>query len=130
MWRADLNAANAEFNKGTQHLPACNFICSPADAYFDQEAVVVRRDLSACETRAGVEADAITASTAIHFNLSCVWLEVSCCVFSGDTALNCEAALGDRILRQSKLRKSCASCDLNLGGDDVKSGNFLYYRLG
>lgn len=89
----------------------------------------MRRDLSTRETRTGVESNTITAGTAINLDLSCVRLEVCSSVFGSDTALNRKAALCDRVLRQTKLRKSCTSCDLNLGGDYVKSRDFLYYGI-
>jgi hypothetical protein len=90
----------------------------------------VRRDLCARKTGTGVESDTITTGTAIDLDLSCVWLEVCSSIFGSDATLNCEPAPGDRVLRQTELRKSCTSCDLDLGGDDVKSGNFLCYRIG
>jgi hypothetical protein len=90
----------------------------------------VRRDLGTCKTGTSVESDTITTSTAIDLDLSCVWLEVRRSIFGSDTTLNCEPTPGDRVLRQTELRKSRTSCDLDLGGDDVKPGNFLYYRIG
>jgi hypothetical protein len=89
----------------------------------------VRRDLSTRETGAGVESDTITTGTAVDLDLSCVWLKACSSIFSSDATLNCEPALGDRLLRQTELRKSRASCDLDLGGDDVKTGDFLCYRI-
>ncbi len=89
----------------------------------------MRRNLSTRETRTGVESNAITTSTAIDLDLSRVWLEVCSSIFGSDTTLNCKAALCDRVLSQTELGKSCASCDLDLGGDNVKSGDFLCYRI-
>lgn len=129
MEKTDLDTTNAEFNKSTQHLSTRYLIGGPADADLDQKTVVVRRDLSARKTGTGVESDTITAGAAIHFDLSCVWLEVCPRVFSSNTTLNCVAALGDRVLRQTELRKTRASCDLDLGGDDVQSGDFLCRRV-
>ena len=87
-------------------------------------------DLSARKAGTGVESDTITASAAIDFDLSCVWLEVCRRVFSSNTTLDCVAALGDCVLRQTELRKCCASCDLDLGGNNVQSGDFLCRRVG
>ena len=128
--RTDLDTANAEFNKGTQHLSTRYLIGGPADADLDQKTVVVWRDLSARKTGTGVESDTITASAAIDFDLSCVWLEVCRRVFSSNTTLNCIPALGDRVLHQTELRKSRTSCDLDLGRDDVQSSDFLCRRVG
>ena len=89
----------------------------------------MRRDLSTRETGTGVESNTITASTAINLDLSCVRLEVCSSIFGSDTALNCKAALRDRFLRQTELRKSCTGCDLYLGSDDVKSRDFLCHRI-
>lgn len=89
----------------------------------------MRRDLSTRETGTGVESNTITASTAVNLDLSCVWLEVCSSIFGSDTALNRKPALCDRVLRQTELRKSRASCDLYLGSDDVKSRDFLCNRI-
>jgi hypothetical protein len=89
----------------------------------------VRRDLSTRETGTGVESNTITPGTAINLNLSCVRLEVCSSIFGSDTTLNCKAALCDGVLRQTKLRKSRTGCDLYLGSDDVKSRDFLCYRI-
>ena len=128
--RTDLDTANTEFHEGAQHLSTRNFISGPANADLDQKTVVVRRDLSTCKTGAGIESDTITTCTAVDFDLSCVWLKACSSIFGSDTTLNCEPALGDRLLGQTELRKSRASCDLDLGGDDVKSGDFLCYWIG
>ena len=87
------------------------------------------RDLSTRETGTGVESNTITAGTAINLDLSCVRLEVCSSIFGSDTALNCKAALCDRVLRQTELRKSCTSSDLYLGSDDVKSRDFLCHPI-
>lgn len=89
----------------------------------------MRRDLSTRETGTGVESNTITAGTAINLDLSCVRLEACTGIFGSDTALNCKAALCDRVLRQTELKKCCSSCDLYLGSDDVKSRDFLCYRF-
>jgi hypothetical protein len=90
----------------------------------------VRCDLSTRETGTGVKSDTITTGTAINFDFSCVRLEVCSSIFGSDATLNCKPAPGDRVLRQTELRKSRTSCDLDLGGDDVESGDFLCYRIG
>jgi hypothetical protein len=90
----------------------------------------VRRDLSASKTGTGIESDTIATSTAIDLDLSSVRLEVCSRIFGSNTTLNCEPAPGDRVLRQTELSKSRASCDLDLGSDDIKSGDFLCYRIG
>ena len=128
--KKDLNTANAEFNKSTQHLSTRYLIGGSADANLDQKTVVVWRDLSASKTGTGVESDTITTSAAIDFDLSCVWLEVCRRVFSSNSTLDCVAALGDRVLRQTELRKSRASCNLDLGGNDIQSSDFLCRRVG
>ncbi len=128
--KTDLDAANTEFDKSAQHLSTRDLISGPADADLDQKTVVVWRDLSTCETGTGVESDAITTSATIDLDLSCVWLEVCPRIFSSNTALNCEATLGDCVLRQTELRKSRASRNLNLSGNDIKSGDFLCHRIG
>ena len=129
-WGADLDTADTEFDKGAKHLPARNLICGPADADFNQKTVVVRGDLSTCETGTGIESDTIATSTAIDLDLSCVRLEVCRCIFRSNATLNCEAALSDRVLRQTELGKSRTSGYLNLGRNNVESGNLLCYRIG
>ena len=89
----------------------------------------MRGDLGTGEARAGVETDAVTACAAVDLDFACVGLEVGGGVFSGDTALNGEAALGDGVLGQTELREGRASSDLDLRGDDVDASNFLCERV-
>ena len=122
---AHLDAADAEFDERAQHFPACDLVGRTADGDLDEERVVVRRDLRAGETRAGIETDTVAASRAVDLNLTGIGLEVLCWVLSRDTALDGETALGDCLLCKAKLGKRGASCDLNLGGDDVDAGDLL-----
>ena len=82
-------------------------------------------DLGTSETRAGVEANTISTSTAVDLNLSRVRLEVLRRILGGDTALNGEAALGDGVLGQTELREGRASSDLDLRGDDIETSDLL-----
>ena len=82
-------------------------------------------DLGTSETRAGIETNTVTASTAIHLDLSSIRLEVVRGVLSSDTALDSETTLGDCLLREAKLGKCGTGCDLDLGGDDVDAGDLL-----
>lgn len=82
-------------------------------------------DLGASEARAGVKTHTIATGAAVHLNLTRVGLEALRRVFSGDTALNREATLGNRLLGQTELGKRSTRRDLNLCGNDVDTSNFL-----
>lgn len=82
-------------------------------------------DLGTSETRAGVEANTISTSTAVDLNLTSVWLEVLSGILSGDTALNGKSTLGDGFLSKTELGQGRASSDLNLRRNDVDAGDFL-----
>ena len=85
----------------------------------------MRCDLGTREARAGVEANTVTAGTAVHFDLSGIGLEALSGILSGDTALNGESALGDGILSETKLRKGCSSSNLDLSSDDIETSDLL-----
>lgn len=82
-------------------------------------------DLSTRETRASIQSNTIATSTAVNLNLSSIGLEVLSGIFSGNTALNSESALGDGFLSKTKLREGSASCDLNLRSNDIDTSDFL-----
>ena len=85
----------------------------------------MRCDLSSGKTRASIETNTVTASTAVDFNLSGVRLETSSGVFGGNTALNGEPALSDSFLGQTELREGSPSSNLDLSSNDVDTRDFL-----
>ena len=82
-------------------------------------------DLRTSETRAGVETDTISTSTAVNLDLTGVGLEVLRRILSSDTALDGEAALRDSFLRKAELGESCTRSDLNLRCHDIDASNLL-----
>ena len=82
-------------------------------------------DLGTSETRARVQTNTITTCRAVHLNLTSVGLEAGTSVFCGDTALDSETALRDRLLRQAELGQRCTCSDLNLSSDDVNTSDLL-----
>ena len=120
-----LDTADTELHEGAEHLATGDFVRRSADCALDEERVVVWRDLGTSEARAGVEADAITASTAVHFDLSGVGLEALSGILSGDTALDGEAALRDSFLREAELGEGRTRSDLDLRCYDIDASNLL-----
>ena len=120
-----LDTADTELHERAEHLAAGNLVCGATDRALDEERVVVRRDLRASETGAGIETHAVTASAAVDLNLSGVGLEALSGIFSGDTALDGESALGDVVLGETELGKSSTSGDLDLSGDNVDASDLL-----
>jgi hypothetical protein len=84
------------------------------------------RDLRTREARRSIKTNAIAAGTAVHLDLAGIGLEVLCGVFCRDTALDGEAAFGDGFLGETELGERRACCDLDLRGDNVDAGDFLY----
>ena len=85
----------------------------------------MRGDLGTCKAGAGVEADAVASGGAVDLDLACVGLEVLRGVFSGDTALNGESALGDIVLGETELGKGSTSGDLDLSSNNVDASDLL-----
>jgi hypothetical protein len=85
---------------------------------------LVRRHLPS-KTVTTIETDSITTSRAVHLNLSGIGCEALSGVFCGDSALEGEASCGNVVLGQAKLLKRCACCNLNLGRNNVDTGDLL-----
>lgn len=83
----------------------------------------MRGDLGASESRTRVETNAVSACAAVDLDLTGVGLEVLGGVFSSDTALDGVSALADRVLGETELGKARSGSDLDLGGDDVDTGD-------
>lgn len=82
-------------------------------------------DLGASVARARVETDTVTTGRAVHLDLARVRLEACSGVFSGDTALNGEAAAVDVLLGETELLEGDTGGDLDLRGDNVDAGDLL-----
>ena len=121
-----LQTTDTELDERTEHLAARDFVGGSANRALDEQRVVVRSDLSTSETRAGIETDTVTTSAAVHLDLASIRLESLSGIFSGDTTLNGESALGDGILSETELRESRTCSDLDLSCNDIKTRNFLY----
>jgi hypothetical protein len=85
----------------------------------------VGSDLGARKARAGIETDTVATSAAVHLDLSSVGLEACSWVFSGDTALDGEASLGDGLLSETELGEGCTRSNLDLGRNNIEPGNLL-----
>lgn len=83
------------------------------------------RDLRTGEARAGVETHTISTRATVDLDLTSVGLEVLRRVFCGDTALDGETTLRDRLLSETELGERCTRGDLDLCGDDVDARDFL-----
>jgi hypothetical protein len=92
---------------------------------FSTRVACTDRDLSTSKARAGIETDTIPASAAVNLNFAGVGLEALRGVLGGDTALDSKAALSHGLLRETELRQSSASSDLDLSGNDVDARDLL-----
>jgi hypothetical protein len=52
-------------------------------------------------------------------------LEIGCSILSRDSTLDGKPSLGDGILGQAKGRERSSGGDLNLGGNNIDSGDLL-----
>lgn len=85
----------------------------------------MRGDLRSGEPTARVEPDSVSSRTPVDLDLSGVGLEAVGGVLGGDSALNGEPSLGDVLLNEAEGREGRSRGDLDLGGDDVDSGDLL-----
>lgn len=124
-----LDTADTELDQGAKHLSASDFVGCAADGALDEERVVVRGDLRSGVTRACVETDTVTSRTAVDFDLSSVGLEACSGILGGDTALNGESTTVDRLLSETELSEGDTAGDLDLGGDNVDTGDLFSDRV-
>lgn len=85
----------------------------------------MRSDLCTGVTRRSIQSDTVTTCGTVHFDLSSVGLETSCGVFSGDTALDGETSAVDVLLSQAELLEGDTRSDLDLGSDNVDTGDLF-----
>ena len=83
------------------------------------------RYLRTSETRARIKTNTISTSAAVDFDLASVRLEVLGSIFRSDSALDRKSSFSDGVLSQAQLRERCTRRNLDLGGHNVDSGNFL-----
>jgi len=67
----------------------------------------------------------VTPCRAVDLDLASIWGEVGCWVFRGDTALEGETSSRDMVLGQTELFEGCTSSDLDLGGYNIDTSDFL-----
>lgn len=141
-----LDSTNTELDQSSQHLATSDFEGSSSNRALDEQRIVVRlfggkvgsawfternsvarthRNLSSSETRTSIQTNTISSGTPVHLNLSSIRLETSGRIFGSDTALDGVTSLGDGVLGKTEFGKSGSSGDLDLGGNDVDSGDFL-----
>jgi len=83
------------------------------------------RYLCTGETGARIETNTISTSAAVDFDLACVRLKVLGSIFRGNSALDRKSSFRDGVLSQAQLWERCTRRNLDLGGHDVDSGDFL-----
>ncbi|KAI6766709.1 hypothetical protein HG531_011931 [Fusarium graminearum] len=86
-------------------------------------------DNGTSETVTGIQTDTVTARRSVDLDLSSVRLETLGRILSCDTALDGKATSRDAILSKTELVQSSTSSNLNLGGNDIDSGNLLSDRV-
>lgn len=120
-----LHSTDTELNESSKNLPAGDLVGRAQACALDQHGIVVGGDDSTGKSVSTIKTDAITASGSVDFNLSSVRLELLRGVFCCDSALDCETSGGDPVLSQSKLLECGASGNLDLGGNDIDTGDLL-----
>lgn len=85
----------------------------------------MRSDDGTSKAIATVKTNTVTTSRSVDLNLSGVWSEALSRILGGDAALDSEATGGDSVLCKTKLSKSSASGDLDLGCDNVNAGDLF-----
>jgi hypothetical protein len=120
-----LDSTDSELNKSTENLSAGDLVGGSVASALDQHRVVVRGDDSTGETVSSIKTDSVTTSGTVDLDLSGIGTEVLGGVLSGDTALNGVTTGRDTVLGQSKLLKTSSGSNLDLGGNNINSGNLL-----
>jgi len=78
-------------------------------------------DNSTGESIATVEANTITTSGSIYFNLTGIRLEAPGGILSRDPTLDCKTAGRDAVLSKTKLLQRCTSSNLNLCSNNINT---------
>lgn len=120
-----LDTTDAELDKSTEHLSACDFVGRTVAGTFDQHGVIEGGDDGTGKSVAAVESDACTTGGSVDLDLSSIGAELLSRVFGGDTALDSETASGDAVLGQAQLGKGGTSCDLNLSGHNINASDLF-----
>ena len=82
-------------------------------------------DLCSGESTGRVESDSVSSRRSVDLDLSGVGLEAVGGILGGHSALDGEPSLGDVLLHETERRQGRSRCDLDLGGDDVDTGDLL-----
>jgi hypothetical protein len=91
----------------------------------DKHGIIVRSNDGTSKTVATVKTDTVATSRSVDLDLASVWPELLSRVLSGNAALDSKSTGRNAVLGQSELRKSGASGNLDLGGDDINTSNFF-----
>jgi len=120
-----LDTSDTELNERSEHLSSGNLKRGTADGALDEQRVVVRGDLRTGVTGRSVQSYTVTTGRSVHLDLARVRLETLRGVFGGDTTLDGETTSVDVLLGQTELSKGDTGSDLDLGGDNVDTGDLL-----
>ena len=77
------------------------------------------------ESVSTIQSDAVTTSRSVDLNLSGVWRETLCRIFSCDTALDSKSTSRDAVLGKSKLSQSGTCSDLDLSSNEINASDLL-----
>jgi len=120
-----LHTTNAEFHEGSEHLPPGNFVGRTVASALDQHGVVVGSNDGTSEAVTAVKADTVATRRSVDLDLSGIGLESLSGIFGGDSALDGETSSGDGLLGEAKLLEGSTGGNLDLGGNNIDSGNLL-----
>lgn len=91
----------------------------------DQHGVVVGSNDGTSEAVTAVKADTVATRRSVDLDLSGIGLESLSGIFGGDSALDGETSSGDGLLGEAKLLEGSTGGNLDLGGNNIDSGNLL-----
>jgi hypothetical protein len=120
-----LDTSNSEFDQCSKHLSSGNLVSGTTDGTLDKQRVVMGSDLSSSVSRTSIKSNTISTSRSVNFDLTSIGLESLSGVFSRDSTLDGETSSVDMLLGKTELFEGDTSSNLDLGSNDIDTGNFL-----
>lgn len=120
-----LDTSNSELDESSEHLSSGDLEGGSRDGTLDEQRVVVGSDLRSSVSRRSIESNTVTTSRSVDLDFSSVRLEAGGRVLSGQSRLNGESSSVDVLLSQAKLGEGDTGRDLDLGSDNVDTGDLL-----